>query len=215
MAKVKMSLYEALNRKSVMEKQIREINTVYRMVDKKLKSSTTEILDGTALADVDKSISAAYDRSVAVVQNYQNLCAAIYKANSETTITIGGKTMTIAEAIGREKYISVEEKIYTSMINTYNKMKSEVDTSNARNLSPESISTYVEKVLGDSKKDENLIRATENIYKTQHEVEMYDPLNSYEVGTKKLEELNEFKERLHFELTNINCKTEIEVDFVD
>ena len=94
-------------------------------------------------------------------------------------------------------------------------MKSEVDTSNAKNLSPESISTYVEKVLGDSKKDENLIRATENIYKTQHEVEMYDPLNSYEVATKKLEELNEFKERLHFELTNINCKTEIEVDFVD
>lgn len=210
-----MSVYEAMSRKKILENKIKNTSTIYRMVDKKLKSSTTELTDGTSLEDAKTSIKAAYDSTVALIENYTNLTAALHESNAKTTITIGDKTMTVAEAIGREKYLDFEERVYTSMVNSFNKYKNEVDTSNERKLSPEAISSYVEKILGDSKKDTNLIAATEDAYRMANTLEVFDPLNTKEIGEKKLEELKAFKERLHFELTNVNCKTNITVNFVD
>jgi len=215
MALVTMTVYEAMARKKTLEAQLNETKTIYRMVAKKLKSDDKETLEGDSLENAEKSIRAAYNGTVALIENYENLVAALHESNAKTTLEIGGKTMTVAEAIGREKYINFEERVYTSMVNTYNKFKVEVDKANADKLDPKNIAAYVEKVLGDSKKDAALLASTEEAYKKNNVIELFDPVNSGEVGEKKLEELKKFKEQLHSALTSCNCKTTITVEFAD
>jgi hypothetical protein len=215
MALVTMTVYEAMARKKTLEAQLNENKTIYRMVAKKLKANDKETLEGDTLENAEKAIRAAYNSTVALIENYENLVAALHESNAKTTLEIGGKTMTVAEAIGREKYINFEERVYTSMVNTYNKFKAEVDKANADKLDPKNVAAYVEKVLGDSKKDAGLLASTEEAYKKNNVIELFDPVNSGEVGEKKLEELKKFKEQLHSTLTSCNCTTTITVEFAD
>ena len=46
-------------------------------------------------------------------------------------------------------------------------------------------------------------------------LELYDPLNTRELASTKLDELAAFKEQIHFALTKANCENTITVNFSD
>lgn len=213
MSEVTMTLYEALAKKKIYESRVSNIQT-YRACGIKLKASNITT-DNQTLEEAKANYQSGLDESVAVLNNLTALKAAINEANVKIFVNIAGKDYTIASAIARYRMLDTEEKIYRSMLNNINACRTEVTNNNTRYLDPDRISEYVKKVLGDSKKDSDLIDSTTQTYKDQYEKEIYDPLNTEELATNKLKEIAEFRESIHYKLTEANCKNTITVTLAD
>lgn len=211
METVKMTLYAALAKKKILESQIKNIEK-YRLVDAKKKYADTS-KDGTAISDVANQIQSGWDKSIAILNNYINIKAAINDANANTYIELAGKKYTIANALVRYKSLSIEEDLYRTMINNYNAISNEVIRTNSKNLSPDAIASYIEKMPGEGKnKDNDFLEKVKKSYIESCELEIYDPKNTKEYAEKRLEEIAYFREEINFKLVEANIKTEIEVE---
>lgn len=214
MAEVTMSLYQALAKKKVLESQVNSFS-IYRLCGIKKKANDTVTSDNLTTEEAKKSYQSGKDRTIALLDNLITLKAAINEANAKTTVIINDKEYSIANAISLYRSLDEQEKLYSRMLVNINKCKEDVEKTNSRYLSPEKISEYVSRVLGDSKKDQTLIDSTTNAYKAQYEVELYDPLDTEKLATEKLQEIADFREQFHYALTEVNCKTMITVNFAD
>ena len=208
-----MTLYEALAKKKIIEDRVYKMKNC-RLVDIKKKYEDTSV-SGIPVEEVKRSIQAGYDSTVALIDNLRNIKAAINEANAKIKITVAGKEYTIADAIARQRMLSIEEDMYNRMINNLNVMKADINRQNDSRLSPEAISDYVSKIVGDSKKDATLIDKLTEDYRKKYEVELYDPLNTEELATKKLKEISDFREQIHYVLTQANCTNTVTVEFKD
>ena len=213
MSKVELTLYQALEKKKILEKRVNKVrgNELVGIRKKHIEETIT----GVPLADVKAAMEENLASSVSLVNNYITLKAAINEANAVTKVTIAGKEYTIANAIARYRGLDNEEYLYRNMLSNVVNAKNKVELTNQKYLSPESISRYVANILGDSKKDEALIAATEQRYREANEVELYDPLDTEKLATEKIEEIELFREEFHSVLTTANCNTVITVEFAD
>lgn len=214
MSKVEMTLYEALAKKKILESKVDKLRN-YRLVTEKKKADNT-MIDGVPIEEVTEDIKGGYASTVAIMNNYITLKAAINDANARTMVTIAGKEYSIANAIARHRGLYDEERMYKVIINDYVNVEKNIKDKNDRNLSPDAISTYISRVLGDSsKKNADVIEQMEKTYRDANELEIYDPLNIKELAEARLEEIEKFKEEIHYTLTQVNCSTKIEVEFED
>ena len=211
---VTMTLYEALEKKKILEKRVEERKfSQPRLVD--IKKTYEDVNDkGAAIEDIKKAIQAGMDSYCSVVYNLNELKAAINEANAQVRVVIAGKEYTIANAISRLRSIDVEVEMYTRMLANIRACENEIEKLSYK-LSSEEVSKYVARILGDSKKDEATIKTLKDQYIKDNTLELYDPLNTREIASKKLEELAAFKEQIHFALTKANCENTITVNFSD
>lgn len=213
MAKETMTLYEALTKKKLYESKISKLSVnSFCAVKYKHKDMCT---DNNDIEETKNAIKANYDKTVALVNNFIALKSAINDANAKIMITVAGKEYSIANAIVRQRSIGNEKAIYTKMLNNLATCKREAEYHNSEYLSSDNISKYISRLLGDSKKDDSIIAKLKEDYIKDHEYEVYDPLNVEELANKKLEEINQFEEQIHFVLTQANCTNTIEVEFED
>jgi hypothetical protein len=213
MATVTMTLYEALAKKKILEDQVHNTKN-YRMIDKKLTYSDTTPT-GVQINEVKSAIQSAFSSSVSLLYNYIALKSAINDANASIQVEINGTSYSIANAIIRQRELDREEAMYSRMLSNVNILRDDVNKTNERYLSADEVSKYVSKILGDSKKDQTLIDSIVDKYKKEHQVELYDPLNTEELALNRLDEIKSFREQIHFVLTQANCNNKITVDFAD
>ena len=99
---MKMTVLEALSKIKVLNKRvdsaIREVNLVTTV-----KKNETKI-NGKDRADYEKEMVGSYQKAVDLINQINAIKAAINKYNAETMISIGGKQMSIAEAIYMKQY---------------------------------------------------------------------------------------------------------------
>lgn len=209
-----MTLYEALEKKKILEKKVEQYRyNQPRLVD--IKKTYDDVNDkGVAIDDIKKAIQSGRDAYCAVVYNLNELKAAINEANAKIHVIIAGKEYSIANAISRLRSIDVEVEMYTRMLTNIRACENEIENAST-NLSSEAVSKYVSRILGDSKKDEGTIKALKEQYIKDNTLELYDPLNTRELASTKLDELAAFKEQIHFALTKANCENTITVNFSD
>ena len=215
MSIVKMTLYQALEKKKILESRISKEMRSYRLVCVR-KTNEDISKDGIPLKDVlENSITPGYQKSVALMKNLIALKAAINEANAKTTITIEGKTYTIANAIVVLRNQNRLVDLYQRMILNYQEVQHEVDTLNTYNQSNDAINSYLERVLGDGKRDSEMVKKLTTDYIARNSYSIYDPLNTMDMAQKELEYLEKFKNEIHYRLTQANISTEIEVEFED
>ena len=209
-----MTLYEALEKKKILEKKVEQYRyNQPRLVD--IKKTYDDVNDkGVAIDDIKKAIQSGRDAYCAIVYNLNELKAAINEANAKIHVIIAGKEYSIANAISRLRSIDVEVEMYTRMLTNIRACEKEIENAST-NLSSEAVSKYVSRILGDSKKDEGTIKALKEQYIKDNTLELYDPLNTRELASTKLDELATFKEQIHFALTKANCENTITVNFSD
>lgn len=99
---MKMTVLEALSKIKVLNKRvdsaIREVTLVTTV-----KKNETKI-NGKDRADYEKEMVGSYQKAVDLINQINAIKAAINKYNAETMITVGGKKMSIAEAIYMKQY---------------------------------------------------------------------------------------------------------------
>lgn len=208
-----MTLYEALAKKKILEKQVERLST-NRMCTI-LVGDRTKDRDGILKDDVDTYIDSTFQKSVAIMENYINLKAAINDANATIKVTIAGKEYTIANAIARQRCLDKEADMYNNILRNITICERDITDNATRKLSSEAVSNYVSKILGDSKKNEEIINQVKEQYIQDNTWTLYDPKNTKELAEKKIEEIALFREEIHLALTKANCDNEITVEFAD
>lgn len=211
---VTMTLYEALEKKKILESKIDSISyRIPRLVDTKKTYGDTNI-DGTPISEIERSIQAGKDAYYALVINLRELKAAINDANATIKIEVAGKTYSIANAIARLRSLADEIQMYNKMAKDIKDVQVLLNKQ-SQALESDAIAAYINKMLGDSKKDENIIKSIKESYIRDNTYELYDPFNTRELAEEGLLNCEAFRQQIHFALTKANCENYITVNFID
>ena len=130
---MKMTVLEALSKIKVLNKRvdstIGEVNLVTTV-----KKNETKI-NGKDRAEYEKEMIGSYQKAVDLINQINAIKSAINKYNAETMITVGGKKMTIAEAIYMKKYgIENLESLLEKLRNQFNNAMYRLTDENGRQL---------------------------------------------------------------------------------
>lgn len=215
MSVVEMSLYQALEKKKILEDRVAREMKNYRLVCVR-KANEDVTIDGRSLEDVlENSIRPAYQKTVALMRNLIALKAAINEANAKTIITVGDKEYTIANAMvilrNQDKLVDM----YQRMIMNFRSMENEAADLNERNKNNDAINKYLEKTLGDGKRDADVVTKLTDDYIRRNTFSVYDPLDTMKMAQTELDHLERFKNEIHYKLTEANVATKITVEFED
>ena len=223
MAKVTMTLYEALTKKKIYEDQLRKYDLNSKTIFghySKLKNN----INGVDLETAGKTMIGNFQSYIHIRSNIFALQVAINKANLENTISIPGwkhgAEVTIVEAVTLNQKLD-QEINFVNMISR--KLQSETDyieKQNATVLNPDYIYSQVSKqAIPDKKSEDSAETLAKNIesYKENNTVYLFDPNKIVETGwiEGKIEEINAFKAGLHTALMTANSQIILEVELED
>lgn len=140
-----------------------------------------------------------------------SLKAAIIQSNAVTTITIGGKTVTVAQAIEQKRSIVLRQNLLA-------KVKSQVNLGNAlltkRTAEFESsLSQKLDTLLGRDRatKGDDVEGITKPL-RERGEPSLLDPVGMVAFSDKLEAEIDDFLTEVDFALSESNARTEIEAD---
>ncbi len=228
MAKLELSLTEALKKKKVLKERIdkmvneKELRS-YTLVDYK-KGNVAKTAINLLTAEEFETRAKSYIQSVfSLIDNYTELSKAINKANNTTEVTIGGKTMTISEAIALKSSSigRLKESLAKKMIEDYNSAVRKINEVNRVVTDTASIDNYLASVLKeDDKKDSSLVESYVDTYRTLNMAVLVDPFEKDGGSVMGFVEsigkdLEDFAAEVDFKLSEVNARTIIEVEFAD
>lgn len=187
-------------------------------------SKAIEKIQPTGVVQVGKKVNNVYEKSYfdqqakSDLQSFDDLLArrnniksAIVQSNSETKITIGTKTMTVADAITNKGVMSFKR---TLVISLERKFKQSVGALNTNN---EQVKTNSENlalaVAGNDQAKKDSKEATEvaKVYIDNNEFSLVDPLEVEKLIDKINTEISEFETEVDAVLSESNAVTFIEV----
>lgn len=232
MAVVTMTLTEALNRRSTLKERLDDLlsdiggNTISQstylsskakqMIYIK-KANDPKVCDLTP-AEFESRAQSVYDKLWSYVDNYTALCQAINEANITHTVTIAGKTMTLAAAMAYKQNAVKNAK--TDIISTLEKqVKAAIRAANdyeAKVKTQEQLNSFLNVTLGpEENRDPKMVEQQIALFNQNNSVEIIDPLHLQEKVAVLKEENAKFYDEVDTQLAIANATIEIEVEFAD
>jgi len=135
---------------------------------------------------------------------------AIVQSNAVTTVTLGGETLTVAEAIERKKSIVNKRQLVMLMQRQVANANTQVAQQNAKVEAQ--IETNLATIYGNDKGkvDAGMFEAIAKPQRDQKEAALLDPLGITDRIAALQEDISLVDTELDFTLSEINAKTEIE-----
>lgn len=205
-----MTVTEALNTLSLMEKKINKaINTPIFVAGAKTSSDKVGHAKKETFAENAKaSLQSAMD----LITYRDKVKAAVVLSNATTTLVVGKKTMTVAEAIETKNSIINKKILVAELTRQYESAKKDVESNNTK------VETQVNKLreqyLGNAKEgklDAEGFEAMADSYHKQNDFAMVDPCNLATIIQKLTEEIEDFELNVNTALVLKNATTFIEV----
>ncbi len=208
----KISITEALNELKLYDSKITKAITNATFCGAAKKSS--DKVGVVKKEDFDERAKASYQSATDLIANRNALKSAIVKSNAVTEVEIGGKTMTVAEAIERKNSIEYDETLLNEMKRQYANATATVDKENKK------VDAQIDKLLeaftgkeSDKKLDKEAISAIADPYKGKNEFEFIDGVGDMYDKIQKLEsEIDLFKSNVDTSLCVSNSLTIIELE---
>lgn len=208
----KITITEALNELKLYDSKITKAINAAEFVGTAKKSS-----DKIGYVKKDTFIENAkvsYQSVMDLIRNRSMLKSAVVQSNAVTVVEVGGKQMTVAEAIERKSSIQYEISLLGRMKNQYAVAVDKHDKENKRvdNKVDELLMTLIGKDSDKkvSKEDQEVIEKT---YRDKNEFEMVDPLNITDKILTLDDEITTFLSEVDTKLSIANSTTFIELDF--
>ena len=159
-----------------------------------------------------RKIQGAFDSVQSLIEQRQKIKAALVVSNSVATITLGGKTMTVAEAIEMKKSVAYKQQFVRVLTSQMNMANQQIAAQNAKLET--AIDTMVTQVMGASDKGKVDTTSYEAIAVPQRnakEASLLDPKGIAEQIKKLTDEIGLVELELDFLLSESNAVTMIEV----
>lgn len=157
-----------------------------------------------------KDAQSKYDSVEALITRKAKIKSAITLTNATTAIEVGGKKMTIAEAINHKSIIEARKKLHDTLIKKHRSAKANAESHNS--TVEANALRLAEAALGrDGVKlsDKDAVAVTEP-YMKANEVVLVDPLNIEKLTTDMESEILTFEAEIDAILSEVNATTMIE-----
>lgn len=161
-------------------------------------------------ATVEQTIRTDYQALVSLIDRQVKLKSALIAANAVTKVVVGGKTMTIAEAIERKRFIAYRKTIVRSMKEQHVGLSAFIDRENTN------MNTRIDQTLAQAKANDKDISQSEQdtltaSIKTRQVIKSIDPLNLAEVIKSMEQEISDFETNVDFALSEVNALTKVAI----
>ena len=149
---------------------------------------------------------ASYQSFTDLLARYNQLKAAIVLSNATTSVTIGDKTYTVADAVERKRTIDFEKTMLAIMKQQFEQVKREHE---AHTVSEQA---RVERLLQselskDSKTNVEVITQLTETFLAQNKAEVLDPLNLETKIAEMNRSIEEFETKVDWVLSESNGRT--------
>lgn len=219
MAKVELTIQEALAKKKILEDKV---NKNYSLAQKfafvAIASETDTTIQGVDREDAINIMRANFDSTRHLISNLRALKSAINASNAITKVMIAGKEYAVADAIAKLQSIKYDKKLLERCESQLLAAKKEIENHNATIQNPDNVSMYVNRVLGSSesaKKNETLYNTIVEDYMKKNLVYLIDPNNLQNRLDLYNDDVAQFEEQVHTALLKSNLETIIEVEYED
>ena len=200
-----------------MEMSINRALSELKLLNKKITDKTGRlqvavgIQQKTVIVKVDfiNTVKANVQQLRDLITNRNNIKSAIVLSNAKTKVTIGDKTMTVAEAIERKTSIELEKSLNKKMREDYYGLKSQIEQHN--NNAKAQADKQAEAALGAATEGDKgtQYKAIFDAYYDANKADVLAP-NDIEVQIEKDQDLiDEFESEVDFILSESNTKTSI------
>jgi len=161
--------------------------------------------------DFAKSAQSKFDSINDLIKTKTSLKSAIVKANAETNVKIGDKTMTIADAINFKAVISYKKSLLDVLKNRYNQSVALLNTNNEK--VDKNLQAILEAALGKEsvKTSKEDVEAVAKPFLEGNQFLLVDPLKVVDVIEVIEKEVSEFEAEVDAALSEVNAITTIEI----
>lgn len=210
----KKSVTRLLAERKALEARIRTATTVPFIGMKKGDAKDQPVgYIGKTVAEVQTLLKSNLDKVRGLIAYHSRITTALVKSNAETEVTIAGETMTVAAAIERKTSIAFEKILLGTALNQCQLNQAKMENENV------TVDNKIEKQLVDffgGEKGKTITNdqrtETAKAINDAHRVSPIDPNNLATFCSEQLVKLNAFETEVDFILSEINAKTEIEID---
>ena len=209
----KITITRALNEIKLLEKKINGAIGSLRLTDivsNKYPDKTSNKNGYLPKEEFIKKAKADFQSVTDLIDRRNKMKSAINKSNALTEITVGNKTMTVAEAIETKSSIIFKQNLLKT-VNGENfdivaqKMKLDRQVQ-------DSLDSLIATTFGRDKKTESSqVEELTKTYLATNGFEILDPVNTAQVATDLKEEIDNFVSDVDIALTESNSRVEIEL----
>jgi len=206
-----MTITRALAELKLLEKRIKDATEAAVFVDlyqnrRKITRRTNKPTEA-----FEKEAKAAFTQVQDLIERRANIRSVITKSNALTQVDIGKVTMTVAEAIERKRSIELPRALLAQMTTQFRQAQAVIEKEQAALQSQ--VATMLEKNLGgDKRPSEGDYEAIAKPFIEANEMKLADPLDLEKRIAVLKESIEDFLKNVDFALSEVNAKTEIEVE---
>jgi hypothetical protein len=195
-----VSVTQALSELKLLRSRIQNATNGAHLIAMKKKR---DMLDSSRFATEAR---ASYQSFSDLLARYNQLKAAIVLSNATTSVTIGDKTYTVADAVERKRTIEFEKAMLNTMKQQFEQVKREYE---AHSVSEQA---RVERLLQselskDSKTNVEVITQLTETFLAQNKAEILDPLNLETKIAEMNRQIEEFETKVDWVLSESNGRT--------
>ena len=195
-----VSVTQALSELKLLRSRIQNATNGSRLIALKKKR---DMLDSNKFA---VEARASYQSFTDLLARYNQLKAAIVLSNATTSVTIGDKTYTVADAVERKRTIEFEKSMLNTMKQQFEQVKREHE---AHTVSEQA---RVERLLQselskDSKTNVEVITQLTETFLAQNKAEVLDPLGLEAKIAEMNRQIEEFETKVDWVLSESNGRT--------
>ena len=204
----RISLHRALSELKMLNARIDAATSDVELVRANRKSN--EKINGMPIDEYKKDMQGSYDKVISLIHYRNRLKALVVASNAQTVVTIGSKTMTVAEAIERKQSIQLEKDLLATLRRQYQRALTQV--TDANEALPEKLETYLINILGSKdKQSPDEVKLHTETFMKRNEYELIDPMNIKKIINELTAQIEEFESEVDAVLSESNATTFIEV----
>lgn len=164
--------------------------------------------------DFEKNAQSNYDSVTALIDRKTKIKSAIVTANGKTMVEVGGKKMTIADAITQKTIIAFKKSLIATLSKKHTAVKAKFMTENEKvnNVALENAKIMIGK-QGDGtvKPTDADVKAIVEPFVKRNEFHLVDPLGVENLVLKLQSEVDAFEADIDAVLSEINAVTIVEI----
>ena len=162
--------------------------------------------------EFEKEAKAGKQKIDALISRRRAIKAAVVNSNAGTKVCIGGKEMTVAEAIERKNSIEVDREFLEHLVSNWTAVEARIISRN--NKMEERLQANLQELYGkesSSKIKSEEYEALARPFRKDNEAKLVDPLGVKNIITKMREDIDDFESNVDITLTESNARTDIEI----
>jgi hypothetical protein len=222
-----MEEYKMTTEKMTVHKALAELKTLDPRIENAIRSATyvlavkhsAEKINGKTVQNFKEDMRSGYQKATDLIARRDALKRAVVLSNATTKVTIGGKEMTVTEAIEAKNHgMEFKSMLLRQMNSAYVAAQNELNRNGGEALEKKA-EQYVLAVIAAQPKDSKMsvdseaMKALRKTYIENNTYDLVDPMDIAKVIEKLDAEINEFNAEVDAALSTSNALTVIEFEY--